>query len=638
MAEEKSSLEIDDWLDDLAEDKPVGSAEEVSGELEQSDLDDLFGSQTSAPVFASGGGGEDFSELEQSDIDSLLGTGEDSVPEAGDDFDLDQSEINSLLGSGEAPVLEAGEDFDLDQSDIDDLFAGAKENEGEGEAVRAKNPDAPSEDDVEQLFAGLGEDAVGKLETVGFAEVAREEEKKAGESDPGEDKFSLPDDGGLEDDDFDFGDLPDIPDETNTVGISSRSGMGEEDIFASRPSAAGPDFLEEAPSVATAAESRRPPPTGNDSSFPPPVMAGRIKEIVIAALLLLLLLGGGGYWFIVKSKKVEIPVPVASPVQEKPVAPPNAMPLAAASQWRMIQLDEPLSIELGGSDADNDPLKFEIVTPPGFGKLVGDPPQITYLANQDFPGEDRFEFRVFDGRLASCPAWVVVMGPEKTEPAVTEAVQEVRPQERPVVRAKNVRLKTLSTVPLIIDWKKIWAGANASPFSAKVSVEILSGPPLRGMLSRLDSRRHRYEPERYFGGTEVVRYRFKAGGMSSPERELVLEVMHSDMPPVLVLQPVADSYKVGERVLLDARDTSDDSPGRVQFDFEQLSGPPVYLEKLNGQDSARSFVVPSFFRSEQKTRIVIRVTATDSGGQRTRKEIGIIPVSKRQTALWGGTE
>jgi hypothetical protein len=95
---------------------------------------------------------------------------------------------------------------------------------------------------------------------------------------------------------------------------------------------------------------------------------------------------------------------------------------------------------------------------------------------------------------------------------------------------------------------------------------------------------------------------------------------------------------VGERVLLDARDTSDDSPGRVQFDFEQLSGPPVYLEKLNGQDSAMSFVVPSFFRSEQKTRIVIRVTATDSGGQRTRKEIGIIPVSKRQTALWGGTE
>jgi len=637
MAEEKSSLEIDDWLDDLAEDKSVGSAEEISGELEQADLDDLFGTRASAPVFASGGGGEDFAELEQSDIDSLLGTGEDPGPETGDDFDLDQSEINSLLGSGEDPALAAGEDFDLDQSDIDDLFAGAKENEGEGESVRAENPDAPSEDDVDQLFAGLGEDAVGKLETVGFAEVAREEEKKAGEGDPGEVKFSLPDDGGL-DDDFDFGDLPDIPDETNIVGVSSRSGMGEEDIFASRTPEAGPDFLEEATSVATAAESWRTPPTGNDSSFPPPVMAGRIKEIVIAAFLLLLLLGGGGYWFMVKNKKVEIPAPVAPPVQEKPIAPPNAMPVAGASQWRMIQLDEPLSIELEGSDADNDPLKFEIVTPPSFGKLVGDPPKITYLANQDFSGEDRFEFRVFDGQLASCPAWVVVMGPEKTAPAVTEAAQEVRPQERPLVGAKNVRLKTLSTVPLIIDWKKIWAGANASLFNAKVSVEILSGPPLRGMLSRLDSSRHRYEPERYFDGTEVVRYRFKAGGLFSPERELVLEVTHSDTPPVLVLQPVADSYKVGERVVLDARGTSDDSPGRVQFDWEQLSGPPVYLEKLNGQDSAMSFVVPSFFRSEQKTRIVIRVTATDSGGQRTRKEIGIIPVSKRQTALWGGAE
>ncbi|EKD33870.1 MAG: hypothetical protein ACD_75C02567G0004, partial [uncultured bacterium] len=46
MAEEKSGLEIDDWLDDLAEDKP--GTPEASGELDQSDIDSLLGGGTSA--------------------------------------------------------------------------------------------------------------------------------------------------------------------------------------------------------------------------------------------------------------------------------------------------------------------------------------------------------------------------------------------------------------------------------------------------------------------------------------------------------------------------------------------------------------------------------------------------------------
>ncbi len=639
MAEEKSGLEIDDWLDDLAEDKSA-LGEEASGELDQSDIDSLLGGGAAA----SGPPADEGGELDQSDIDALLGGGSAAPVSAavggGEGFaELDQSDIDSLLGGGEGPAVaaasEAGDDFDLDQSDIDGLFASVGEEKGPSEAGLA----APSKDDLDSLFSDIGGDEPDRAETVSFAEVAQSGSGKAGAAASGEDNFGLPDDGGFDDDEFDFGDLPDIPDETNTVGTAPQGGMGEEDIFATASPAALPDFLAEA----TMDNSRDKP----SASGTPPSKGGSKKGLAIGVFFLVLLLGGGGYWYMLKNKKGEMPAPVAPVVQEKPVAPQgvpvvvapiapaNVAPVASESRWRMTKPNEALPIELSGTDENNDPLKFEIVTPPKFGRLSGELPKITYLPNKDFPGEDNFEFRVSDGQLASAPVKVGVMGPEEVKPVVAEAVA---PEEKPVVTAKNISLKTLSTAPLTINWQKIWAGANEEPFDAKVSVEILGGPPLRGGLHRIDRSRHRYEPDRYFGGKEVVRYRFKAAGVYSKAAKLTITVKPNDKPPILGLRPVADSYKVGENVLLDAGLTRDDSPGGVRYSWEQLAGPPVHLEKLHGEGSAVSFVVPSFFRAEQKTRIIVRVTATDPGGQRASKEIAITPVSKRQTALWGISE
>jgi len=590
MAEEKAGIEIDDWLDDLAEDTPGVPAEEGpdSGptpdhdsdrDFDQSDIDMLLGGGSADPDFAAGGAGEGLAEVDQSDLDSLL-------------------------GGGEEPAV--GEDFDLDQSDLDGLFA------------------------------DFGEKTAGKPETVSFAEVAQDGSEEAGAADSGEDNFGLPDDGGFDDDEFDFGDLPDIPDETRNDGTESPGGMGEKGLFVTAPSTAGQDFLAGA---AMADKGERSSASGTDH----PPDAGKKKSLAIALLCLLLLMGGGGYWYMMGSKKAELPVPAPSPVQEAPavapvapVPPPNVAPVASESRWRMTRANEALPIELAGTDENGDSLTFEIVTPPQFGKLSGDPPKLTYLPNKDFPGEDSFEFRVSDGQLTSDPVKVIVMGPEEVKAVAAKAPKECPPAERPVVRANNVQLQTLSTVPLTIDWKKIWAGANRQSFGDNVSVEILDGPPLRGTLRPLDSAHHLYEPYRYFGGKEVVRYRFNSAGVSSPIRVVVITVQANDQPPVLALRPVADSYQVGESVVLDAGLTKDDSPGTVQYSWEQLAGPPVYLEKRQGPTV--SFVVPSFFYSEQKIRIVIRVTATDSGGQRASKEIGITPVSKRHKALWGISE
>lgn len=584
MVEDKAEIEIDDWLTDLEEDQPDALEEEAPGELDQSDIDALLGGggpAESAPALG-GEDNKDANELDQSDIDSLFGGGKDSA-------------------------AEAGADAEIDQADIDDLFS------------------------------GVGEGVAGKPETASSLAVDQGVQE--------EDSFALPDKDEFDDDEFDFGDLPDIPDEINTGGIGEQGGKSADELFALAAGAGAPDFSGK---TTMDADKKTSAASGGKDDHPvvPPSAGGKKKMLGIAAFCLVLLLGGGGgYWYMMKNGQGELPVPAqeqpvaVAPPAPAPVAPPptNVAPVAIESSWRMKEPNEALTIELVGTDENNDPLKFEIVTTPKFGRLSGDLPKITYLPNKDFPGEDSFEFLVSDGQLASAPAKVGIMGPESVKSVVKEAEKDV-PVERPVVAAKNMRLKTLSTAPLIINWKKIWAAANPAPFDAKVSIEILDSQPLRGVLRLLDRSRHSYEPDRYFGGKEVVRYRFKAAGIFSPIRELVIEVKPNDKPPVLVLRPIADSHKVGEIVVLDAGLTRDDSPGGVQYSWEQLAGMTVPLTKLHKEGSAVSFVAPAFFRSEQKNRIVIRVTATDSGGQSSSKEIAVNLVSKRKTALWGIAE
>ena len=328
MAEEKSGLEIDDWLDDLAENTAGTPAEEGAGEMDQSDIDSLLGGGAAASDPPSDDGGE----LDQSDIDALLGGGGgapapvSAAGGGGEGFaELDQSDIDSLLGGGEGPAvaaaLAAGDDFDLDQSDIDGLFASAEK--GSGEPAMADGLGAPSKDDLDHLFSDIGGEEPDRAETVSFAEVAKDAGGK-GAAAPGEDIFGLPDDGGFDDDEFDFGDLPDIPDETNTVGTAPQGGLGEEDIFATASSVAVPDFLAEATMDKSREKSSA---SGTDHPFVPSPKAGNKKGLAIGVFCLVLLMGGGGYWYMMKNKKGVMPVPVPPPAQEKPVDLPVAPPM-----------------------------------------------------------------------------------------------------------------------------------------------------------------------------------------------------------------------------------------------------------------------------------------------------------------------
>ncbi len=80
----------------------------------------------------------------------------------------------------------------------------------------------------------------------------------------------------------------------------------------------------------------------------------------------------------------------------------------ADSQAVSTAEDTPLGLLLTGSDPDNDPITFAVVTPPAHGSLSGAAPNLTYTPAADYYGADSFTFRVSDGLEDSDPALVSI--------------------------------------------------------------------------------------------------------------------------------------------------------------------------------------------------------------------------------------
>lgn len=72
---------------------------------------------------------------------------------------------------------------------------------------------------------------------------------------------------------------------------------------------------------------------------------------------------------------------------------------------------QPLWTRMLGSDADQDPIGFEILRGPLHGELGGIPPNVTYLADASFQGLDVIWFRVTDGKTASPAGAITIRDP-----------------------------------------------------------------------------------------------------------------------------------------------------------------------------------------------------------------------------------
>jgi len=658
MAEEtKGTGEIDDWLADL--DEEAGGADAaVGGELDQSDSDSLWGGGT--PPAASAPASEDSSlELDQSDIDSLFGNvsptpaAPEPAPaaeaEVGDD--LTQSGIDELLGGEAAPVAPAPASGEgIDQSDIDNLFASPSPAK---ESPLTEGEEAPSQEEMDELFGSIGMGAGVDNATVATAAAT----KGIAADEPGaetitfsdvlhdggaaSDKFTL-DDSGFAADAFDFDDsIPDIPDEGGASAAktapAAKAAIADEDIFANTGAQ-----QEDLTALLAASEET----TGTKGGGKPSTaMSSSISKSTLGiAVVVLLALGGGAYYFMTRPKTLPPPPPLPAVAEQKPAAtaaPANHPPSVKDAEVSLDEASNTAVINLTAQDADHDKLQFEIVKPPEHGRLSGDLPNLTYLPNPDFPGEDTVEFLAADGKDASPPGRIRIVGRDMRQQAEAkkeEAKKAAKPA-KPVVKALDVALTTTSGQAIIIDWQKVWKKANRSAYSDKVQVDVIAGGLRGGELTGMGPSRHRYQSQRYFSGTETIHYRFHKAGVSSPMRKLLVQVVPGGRAPELVLKPLAANYQIGATVVLDARATRSATPEALTFKWEQVGGTAVMLEPMNQSSSAVAFVMPSFFSRETAPQPVVQVTASDAFGRRTSRTITVGVEAKRRSpsALWRGT-
>jgi len=110
--------------------------------------------------------------------------------------------------------------------------------------------------------------------------------------------------------------------------------------------------------------------------------------------------GADSFTFTVNDGKgVSDPAMISITVNGKPTVTGQAVTL---------NQDTPTAITLAGSDPENDPLTYVIVTNPAHGTLSGIAPTLTYTPAAGYRGADKFTFKVNDGRMDSATATVTL--------------------------------------------------------------------------------------------------------------------------------------------------------------------------------------------------------------------------------------
>ncbi|RJX26380.1 MAG: hypothetical protein C4531_15765 [Desulfurivibrio sp.] len=592
-------------------------ADTAAVELDQANIDALLGGLDGAPA-AEAPADIAAVELDQANIDALLG-GLDgaSAAEAPADnasVELDQANIDLLLGADDDDAPLSGEAEELDQDNIDALLRGADQQEkeptagdflvaGPGQGAGPGEGLDVDQDEIDQLFSGLDDDETEEpfpSEEMDLADV-------------------------LEEDD-DFQEV-----KNTSRGNKTKTSSGETTVAGD---------MDELPHEI-------PDHHRGEGGFLPFLPVSITKTVASAIAVCLALVVASGLYFFrpEQEKEPAIPMQNGEPVAqvEEPPPPPagvNHIPVVADILYAMPETGGEVAVTLAAKDDDSDALAFAVTSQPQHGRLSGDAPALVYLPNKDFPGEDRFEYQVSDGKDSSGLAKVIITGPnlaklaEEQEKQRAEAVKNPLQPSRAEVHARNKTYDMASTDKVVIDWGRIWREANHSPFSSKVFVDI-DGSHLKGSLRKVDDGRYVYRPDPSFTGKDVLHYRFKRGGLSSGLGKVTLRVSRGDLPPEIRLGEMAGTYLVGETVRIDASPTRDEARGRLSFRWEQISGVPVQIKRNNEEGSIITFAMPSSFYTSTEPGPVLRVTAVDAAGQSDSREVKVRTVSRRKSALWG---
>jgi VCBS repeat-containing protein len=108
--------------------------------------------------------------------------------------------------------------------------------------------------------------------------------------------------------------------------------------------------------------------------------------------------------------------------------PPMAEPLSITTKE-----DTPTSITLTGSDRDEDPLTYSVITEPIHGRLTGTVPNLNYRPERNFNGQDNFTFEVSDGKVDSAAATVSISVTPGNDPPIANDDSAAAQEDVPII-------------------------------------------------------------------------------------------------------------------------------------------------------------------------------------------------------------
>jgi hypothetical protein len=221
------------------------------------------------------------------------------------------------------------------------------------------------------------------------------------------------------------------------------------------------------------------------------------------------------------SSQISYQVPVTTPTNQAPVA-------TAASV--ATNEDASVNILLKGTDPENSPLTYSVVTSPTKGVLSGTAPNLTYSPSADYSGSDSFTFRVNDGSLNSANATVSI------------TVNPVN--DTPVATPRSVTTPEDTAVAIVL--------AGTDKDLNTLTFSVVTGPSngtLSGTAPNLT-----YTPVANFNGSDQLTFRVNDGTVNSATATVAISVTPVNDAPVAQNKSAATAEDTPVAVILSGTD------------------------------------------------------------------------------------
>lgn len=251
----------------------------------------------------------------------------------------------------------------------------------------------------------------------------------------------------------------------------------------------------------------------------------------------------------------------------------NDAPTAIASSTSTDE-DTPVTGTVSGSDIDNDPLAYELVSGPANGTLTFNPDgSYVYSPDPNSNGTDSFSFRANDGTVNSAPATV------------------------------SININAVNDVPVANDSSAVTdedvgqhGALTGSDVEGAVLTFALATGPANGSLTFYADGTYSYSPNADFNGTDSFTFTTNDGELDSAPATVWLSIVAVNDAPIANAQSVSGT----EDTTLTGTLTGSDIEGSA-LTFSVVSGPANGSLTLNADGSFSYSPNPNFNGSDSFT-------------------------------------